>query len=87
MADLALKVAFKYVQKESKKTKVSRLSKVIREATGISKSKSEEIADAVVRSSRDLQVLARQKGWPLNDDGAIEGPTGSLTFEEIRRFL
>jgi len=84
---VAEKVAFKYVQKETKKTQANRLSRIIREATGISRGKADDVANALIRSSRDLGTLAYQKNWPVNEKGDIEGPRGSLSFDEARRFL
>lgn len=81
---LASKVAYRYVQKETKKTQVLKLTRLIREGTGISKGKAEDIADAIVRG-RDLKALALQKDWPVNDQGDIEGPRGSLSFEDAKR--
>ncbi len=80
MDDIARRVAFKY--KEKKQTKVDRLSKEIREATGVSKTMAADIADAVVRG-RDLEALARQKGWTMDDDGKLEGPNGSLDLSKL----
>lgn len=83
---IARRVAFRYEQKESKKHKVDRLAKAIREAIGISKGVAADIADAVVRG-RDLDALAVQKGWPINDRGEVEGSRGSLSFGRIRLLL
>lgn len=68
--------SFKYEPKENKKTKVEKLMQTIREATGISKGLSEDIADAIVRG-REVLRLAIQKSWPI-EDGQIVGPKGSL---------
>ena len=78
-------MAFKYQPKEKKTSKVERLTKLIREKTGLSRSIAEGIADAVVRG-RDLSALALQKGWPVEDD-ALEGPQGSLTIQALRAEL
>jgi len=75
-------MAFKYVPKEKKKAKVDRLTKVIREKTGVSRGTAEDIADAIVRN-RDVERLARQKSWPI-EDGTIEGPKGQITIKAIR---
>lgn len=83
---IARRVAFRYEQKESKKHKVARLAKAIREATGISKGLAADIADAVIRG-RNVDALAMQKGWPLNDRGEVEGSRGSLSFDRIRLLL
>lgn len=80
------RVAFRYQQKETKKGKVGRVSRAIREATGISKGKADDIADALVRN-RDVERLAVQKKWPVNDEGEISGDRGTLSFDEARRFL
>jgi hypothetical protein len=82
MDPLARRVAFKYVPKEKKEHKVDRLSKVIREATGLSRGMSEAIADAVVRG-RDLEALALQKSWPV-EDGTLTGPNGSLDLRSLQ---
>ncbi len=87
MDPTATKVALRFVKKETKKSQVQKLSLIIREATGISKSKATEIADATVRSSRNLSALAQQKNWPVNEQGDIEGPRGTLSFDEARRFI
>lgn len=84
--DLVSRIAFRYEQKETKKGKAGRLSRIIREATGISRGKADDIADALVRG-RDVNRLALQKQWPLNEQGDLEGPRGSLSFDEARRFL
>jgi len=79
---VALRFAFKYVPKEKKKAKVDRLTKVIREKTGIGRGTAADIADAIVRN-RDVERLARQKSWPVEGD-TIEGPKGTMTFQAIR---
>ena len=81
MDPLARRVAFKFVPKEKKQTKVDRLTKVIRETTGVSKGLAEDIADAVVRG-RDLAALALQKNWPV-EDGSLQGPNGSLDLKSL----
>ena len=81
MDPLARRVAFKYVPKEKKEHKVDRLSKVIREATGLSRGMSEAIADAVVRG-RNLEALALQKSWPV-EDGTLTGPDGQLELSSL----
>jgi len=75
-------LAFKYVPKEKKKAKVDRLTKVIREKTGVGRGTAEDIADAIVRG-REVDRLARQKSWPI-ENGTIEGPKGTLTVKAIR---
>lgn len=74
--------AFKYEPKEKKTTKVDRLMKVIRDATGLSRGVSEDIADAIVRN-REVERLAIQKGWPLQD-GVIEGPSGVIRVDDVK---
>lgn len=74
-------MAFKYEYKETKANKVDRLSKQIREATGLSRGQAEAIADAIVRG-RSVDQLALQKGWPVQD-GVLEGPKGSLDLKEL----
>jgi hypothetical protein len=69
---MAYRVAFRYVQKETKKHRVERLAQIIRDKTGISKGKAGDIADAIVRN-RDVESLALQKSWPVNEQGDIDG--------------
>lgn len=78
---VASRFAFKYEPKEKKQTKVDRLMREIREATGVSRGIAEDIADALVRG-RDLRALALQKNWPMND-GIVEGPKGTLDVETL----
>jgi len=78
---VALRWAFKYVPKETKEHKVERVRDMIRERTGLSKGQSEAIADAYVRG-RDVERLALQKSWPL-ENGSITGPGGSLPISEL----
>lgn len=86
MDRLAYRVAFRYVQKETKKHKVEKLAQHIRDRTGISKGKAADIADAIVRK-RDVESLALQKRWPANEHGDIEGPQGTLSFDDARAYL
>lgn len=81
MDPLARRVAFRYIPKEKKQTRVDRLMKVIRDATGVSKGMAEDIADAVVRG-RDLDALALQKSWPV-EDGTLKGPSGELSLSTL----
>lgn len=78
-------VAFKYQPKETKEHKVDRLTKVLRDETGLSRGVSESIVDAYVRG-REVDRLAIQKGWPLSGD-RITGPTGSMTLDELGKHL
>ncbi len=80
---LAYRVAFRYQEKEKKQHKVTRLTEFIRNATGLSRGIAEGIADAVVRG-REVLRLALQKGWPLGEDGLLEGPKGTLTLQTIQ---
>lgn len=82
---VAARFAFKYVPKEKKKSKVDRLTKVIREKTGLGRGTAGDIADAIVRG-RNTDALARQKGWPV-EEGTIEGPKGKLSIQEVRSGL
>lgn len=75
-------LAYKYDPKEKKQSKVDRLMRVIRDATGLSRGVSEDIADAVVRN-REVERLAVQKGWPL-EGGVIEGPAGTIKLEDVQ---
>lgn len=89
--EMALRVAsrfmtaFKYQPKEKKKSKVDRLTKFIREKTGLGRGQAQDIADAIVRG-RNLEALALQKSWPV-EDGQIEGSKGSLSLTEVRNEL
>lgn len=77
--------SFKYKPKEKKKSKVDRLTKLIRDKTGIGRGTASDIADAVVRN-RDIGALSRQKDWPVND-GTIEGPKGTMAVTEVKGAL
>lgn len=81
MDPLARRVAFKYIPKEKKQHKVDRMTKVIRDATGVSRGVAEDIADAVVRG-RDIEALAIQKNWPV-EDGTLKGPSGELDLKSL----
>lgn len=70
-------LAFKFDHKEKKQKRVERLRDHIRDQTGISKGQAEDIADAILRK-RDLDALGRQKSWPVNDQGHVEGPKGTF---------
>lgn len=78
-------LAFKYEPKESKQHKVDRLMRLIREKTGIGRGVAEDLADAVIRN-RDLDRLAVQKNWPIQD-GMIVGPQGTLSVDAVRAAL
>jgi hypothetical protein len=78
---VALRWAFKYEPKETKEHKVEKVLKLIRDATGLSKSMSEQIADAYVRG-REVARLAIQKNWPV-EDGHIVGPNGKLDLGKL----
>lgn len=78
-------VAFRYQPKETKEHKVDRLTKVLRDATGLSRGMSESIVDALVRG-REVERLAVQKGWPLDGD-RITGPAGEMTLEQLMGHL
>lgn len=78
---VASKFSFKYVPKEKKQHKIDRLMKVIRDATGLSRSIAEDIADAVVRG-RNLAALALQKSWPV-EEGLLVGPSGQLDLSSL----
>jgi len=69
---VARRFAFKYGPKETKQTKVEKAKKLIADKAGVSKGVAEAIADALVRG-RDVIRLAIQKGWPIDEDGVING--------------
>ena len=77
--------AFKYQPKEKKKSKIDLIGKLIREKTGIGRGQAEDIADAIIRN-RDLDRLAVQKKWPV-EDGVIEGPKGTMTLKAVKDAL
>lgn len=74
-------MAFKFQHKETKQSKVERLTKVLREKTGLSRSMAENIVDAAVRN-REVERLAMQKNWPI-EDGVITGPSGTMELQEL----
>lgn len=78
---VAARVAFRYGPKETKQHKVENLMKIIRDATGLSKGMSEQIADAYVRG-REVERLAVQKNWPI-ENGVIVGPGGQLAIASL----
>lgn len=78
--------AFRYEPKESKKSKIDRLRNFISKATGVGRRVAEDIADAVIRN-RDLLRLAVQKGWPMNEEGFIEGVHGALHINEVKALV
>jgi len=80
---VAERFAYKFKPKESKESKVDRVGRLIRDRTGLGKGVSEAIADALVRSSRDIERLALQKKWPI-EDGSVVGESGSVTIQELR---
>lgn len=80
-----LKTSFKYKPKEKNKSKADRLSKLIREKTGLSNKLSDDIANSLVRG-RDLESLALQKSWPI-EDGDIKGPKGSFGVDKVKAAL
>ncbi len=75
------RLAFKYVPKETKESKVERVMRAIREATGLSKGMSEAIADALVRG-REVERLALQKNWPI-EGGVVQGPSGQVELSRL----
>ena len=83
MDPIAKKVALRFRDQRgpSKQTRVKDLTKRIHSATGISKGIAGQIADAVIRG-RDVERLAPQKRWPL-ENGVIDGPSGQLNVAEL----
>lgn len=82
MNDIARRVAFKY--KEKKQNRADRLSKEIREKTGVSRGLADEVADAIVRG-REVKRLAMQKSWPLDEQGHLKGPKGSVDLDALSK--
>jgi len=88
MSEIAQRVAsryvegFKYQPKEKKKAKVTRLTKVVRDATGLSRGVAESTVDAIVRG-REVERLAMQKDWPV-EDGTITGPKGTISIQDVQ---
>jgi len=78
---VAKRFSFKFIPKEKKQHKVDRLTKVLRDATGVSRGVAEDIADAVLRG-RDLAALAIQKNWPV-DGGLLIGPSGQFDLTSL----
>lgn len=74
-------IALKYDQKEKKQKRIDRVMRLVRDETGLSRGVSEEIVDALVRG-RDVQGLALQKGWPI-EDGVVIGPSGEMSLTKI----
>jgi hypothetical protein len=81
-ARVAARYAFKHEPKEKKQSKVDRITKMLRDTTGLSRGVAESIADALVRG-RDVEGLAIQKGWPL-EDSVVTGPDGTSTLSKLR---
>jgi hypothetical protein len=75
-------ISFKYEHKENKQHKVERFTKTLRDATGLSKGQSADIADAYVRG-RDVNRLAIQKTWPL-ENFVVTGPSGTLDLRTLQ---
>ncbi len=75
-------LAGKYDQKEKKQNRVDRVMRLVRDQTGLSRGISEDIVDALVRG-RDVEGLALQKGWPI-EEGKIVGPSGEMSLKEVR---
>jgi hypothetical protein len=82
-ARIALRVAYRFQPKETKLTKVEKTKDLLAEKAGISKSLAEKIADAIVRG-RDVLRLAVQNGWPIDEDGLING---KLHLSEVTNAL
>ena len=78
---VAERYSFKYQPKEKKKAKVVRITKAIRDATGLGRGTAENIADAIVRG-REVLRLAIQKNWPI-ENGTIQGPKGTLDISVV----
>lgn len=78
-------LSFKYQPKEKKEHKVERITKALREATGLSKGVASDIADAVIRG-REVERLALQKGWLL-EGGKLVGPEGTMTLAELASMI
>jgi len=70
----------------SKGTLIDRIVVYVRETTGLSRGIAEGIAKTLVRSGRNIDQLAVQKGWPL-DGGQLMGPRGAVTLDELRALV
>ena len=86
--EIAIRVAARFMAefKEKPQTKKNRITDKIREMTGVSVGIAKDIADKLVAKKGDLQEILRlaiQKGWPVNDEGIIEGSKGSLDLTSI----
>mgnify|MGYP001371804140 CR=1 FL=1 len=80
---LALRVAARFLAeyKEKPQTKKKHITDKIREVTGVSVGIAKDIADKLVAKKGDIEEILRlalQKGWPVNEDGILEGSKGSL---------
>jgi len=86
--EIAKRVARRYaatLYKEKPETKRNRIVELIR-GVGISGGVAKDIADKMVAKRGDLSEILRlalQKGWPINDDGVLEGPRGSLDLAAV----
>jgi hypothetical protein len=78
---VAFRWAFRFEPKETKQHKVDVLLKKIHELTGISKTQSEDIADALVRG-RNIDSLSLQKSWPVQN-GVVHGPRGTFDLNTV----
>jgi hypothetical protein len=85
---IAKRVARRYaasLYKEKPETKRNRIMELIR-GVGVSGGVAKDIADKMVAKRGDLTEILRlalQKGWPVNEDGVIEGPKGSLDLATV----
>ena len=71
--------------KEKPETKRSRIQDAIR-AIGVSVGMAKDIADKMVAKHGDLSEILRlalQKGWPVNDEGILEGSKGTLDLSSM----
>jgi hypothetical protein len=69
---VARRFAFKYGPKETQQNKIDKAKKLIADKAKISNGVAGAIADALIRG-RDVVRLAIQKGWPIDEDGIING--------------
>jgi hypothetical protein len=85
---LAMRVAKRYAAtfyKEKPETKRNRIMEMIR-GVGVSGGVAKDIADKMVAKHGDIGEILRlalQKGWPVDQDGTLKGPKGTLDLSAV----